>query len=281
MTNIEIREEQLFSVEEAKKRWQIGLQLSKIITFVMGGIIFILAATYFLTQQQYAQLLIVTSAVIIFGVGIGLYPYFYKQGKAQIGAYLAIFGFLVVIVISLEILPELMVIAGLAYTAVISLSLMILGNQKTVVVIVAATVAFLINLVSARVDFAYRWFTPLDTALASWLLPIMAIITLPTVGVIIFSIMKGQDVQFRQAFRSNVEVEQRAAEREEREHLQSTIDRYVEYLGKVALGDLSAACHLEEQKSRVDDPLIMLGRQPERDDGQLAADDRSDPRIGE
>ena len=68
---------------------------------------------------------------------------------------------------------------------------------------------------------------------------------------IIRFIMKGQEDQFLQAYQANVEVEQRAnLEREEREHLSSTIDRYVEYLGKVALGDLSARVALDQEQEK-------------------------------
>jgi methyl-accepting chemotaxis protein len=51
------------------------------------------------------------------------------------------------------------------------------------------------------------------------------------------------------------------SEQEQRESLQSTIDRYVDYMAKVGRGNLAARLPLNGDEREADDPLIMLGHQ--------------------
>jgi methyl-accepting chemotaxis protein len=52
----------------------------------------------------------------------------------------------------------------------------------------------------------------------------------------------------------------RAAEQEQREYLQATVEKYVAYMAEVSRGNLALRVTLNEAEHGLDDPLIVLGR---------------------
>jgi methyl-accepting chemotaxis protein len=260
MMEIKPEEEKLFDAELREKRGQTGLQLSKICAVIVGVMTFGLLVAWLLTHQEYNQVLIVAGLMLACGIGAGLYPYFHRQGKARTGAYVFVTTMLFAIFVSLEALPQITIAGSLGYIAVICLANLLLGNRETWWVTVLSTIALLINMISAQAGFANTWFTSLDATVANWLGILFIAIALPAVAVIIGSIMGGQNEQFREARRAGLEIERRAnVEQEQREHLQSTIARYVDYLAQVAKGNLAARVTLDGKERGADDPLIVLG----------------------
>ena len=255
-------EEKLFDTELRERRAQTGLQLNKILVGVVGGMLFSLIAAWFIVHQEHAQFLVAAGFLVAGGVGIGLYPYFHRQGQVQTGAYVMVTALLISVFATLEMLPEINVVAGLGYIAVICLSSLLIGTRQTVWMTILSAIALLANLVSGQAGFVRAWFIPLEAAPAYWLAFVFAVIALPSDALIIVSIMKGQEDQFRQARRAGLEVERRAAtEREQRQRLQTTVQRYVEYMAQVARGNLATQLKLDGDGRGADDPLIVLGLQ--------------------
>ena len=99
-------------------------------------------------------------------------------------------------------------------------------------------------------------------------------LALLVVALIVRSIILDGESTLRQSLVTNYEAQEHAAqlelaklenenravmEQEQREYLQKTIDEYVNYVTKVASGDLSARIDLNRDIYMPDDPLIILG----------------------
>jgi methyl-accepting chemotaxis protein len=260
MMQITREEEKLVNAEIDKNREQLGMLISQVCVYIFGGFVFTFTLGYFLTRQLYTQLLLTAFACLAGAVAMGFYRYFRNQGKARMGATIAVMGMMMSLLVTMEMIPEIIIGGGLAYVAVVCVCLMLLGGELAWWLSIATAFNLLINIISAQTGFIYRWFTPLDATLTKWMVLIIAPVAVLLIAVIIRYMVKGQEEQFRQATIANMGIEQRATEeRGGRERLQTTIDRYVAYLGKVAQGDLSARVALDSQKGGMDDPLIVLG----------------------
>ncbi len=261
MAQLTLEEEQLFRAKVNERRVKAGLQISKFIFGAIGGAIPIFVLAYFLTGRQYGQMLAVAAFLLIGGIGMGLYPYFAKNDQSDIGGYVVVGAFLIAIFGCYIVFPETVAAAGLNYAAIICLAILLSSRRVTLTVASLSIIAFLINLILVQTGFVYQWFAPIETTLGNLLsIAMSCVISLPLVAILVNYMMKGQEEQFLQAYQANLAIEQRVTyEREGREHLQRTVGRYVEYLGKVALGNLSARVTVERQKGSEDDPLVLLG----------------------
>jgi len=255
-TTISSEEERLLEAQIHARRAQLALTITRYVTW--GGAIFLaLSAMAWVFYQQYNQLLAYAVILVPLVAGAGLYPVFHRRKQTVVGVYLFILPVLLFAALLPVLVPALMPVVVISYIMTIMLGNLLLGDRANRWLPWVCTLALVADIVLVN-GWTVSWFTSLDetTGLAFGVL--FSVVALPVAALVIRHIVTGQDEQFRQAQRANMEVEKRAAaEQAQREYLQATVQKYVAYMTEVRQGNLSIQMTLEGE---ADDPLIVLGR---------------------
>jgi methyl-accepting chemotaxis protein len=240
------------------QRVRLAANSSQLVVWASAAIL-MLVLVLWVVFQKYTQLLAVAVSTLPITVGAGLCSFLQRQGRPRLGIYLMIISLLLSVVAIEFFLPPVLPAVAMGFTLAILMGYLLVGDRpgRWLMGIAALDLAFVIILPNVWYP---GWFPRLDEQI-SWILAMATgVAALLGYGIILRAVVMGQEGSFRQAQRANREVERRAAaELEERQHLQSTVEQYVAFMARVALGDLSVRFSLPASTSDGDDPLLRLG----------------------
>jgi methyl-accepting chemotaxis protein len=246
--------------EDGSFRARLAQSSAKYILWI-SGFVAILLAIIWVFLRHYTQLLVGAATILVVTIAAGLYPSLRRTGKSQTGLYL-LFGACMIVLSAVPLLlPAIAPAMAMGYLLVLMLVHMVLGNRDSRWFAAVGIPSIAIALVLAT-TLAANWFPPLDSRLAIPLSASCAAIVL-LVGVFIVRMaVAQQDDAFQQVQEANRAINEGASrERQQREYLQSTVQRYVEYETMVAQGNLQAQLTIEENGRGQDDRLVVLGNQ--------------------
>jgi methyl-accepting chemotaxis protein len=159
------------------------------------------------------------------------------------------------------LVPDIAPAAAIGYLIVLTLVHLLLGNKDGRWFALAGVPSIALSLVLA-LTLASNWFPSLDKRLAIALNATFSAIILLAGVLIVRMVVSQQDGAFQDVRNANQEGKARAArERKQREYIQSTVQRYVQYEAMIAQGNLQARLTVEDNSRDQDDPLVVLGNQ--------------------
>jgi len=251
------------------RRTQLALDLTKYFGWA-ASVVTIAVVIVWLFARQYTQLLAVAFFIALVAAGTMSYPVFHRRRQVTTGMYVALGSLLVTCAAAFVLIPEVKLTVIIGYVLVIVIGTLFLGPQDSRWLIGVAILLVPADVILAKI--APTWFIPLDETIGLAVGASFASVALLVVALIIRRVVAEQEEYLRQSRVANWNSKARAvAERERREHLQTTIDKYVEYMTQVASGNLSARLSLDSSAdpsvgsgdprdgSHADDPLLMLG----------------------
>ena len=257
---IDLEEERVLDAQTLGRRAQFALTITR---YVLGAAVIILVLTVilWLFSQPYTQLLVAAGFMVPLLVSAVLYPGLYRRGQATVGIQLYLLSLLLVLAVLPALIPNTMLTVAIAYVVTIAAVYLLLGGKRSRWLIGATMLAFIADLI--LVDFlAPRWFTPLKETVGLPAGAFLGVFALAVAVVVIRLIVVGQEGQFRQAQRANLEIEKRiAGEQEQRKGLQQAnleIERRVaseqeqrEQLQRVLIQVREAASNLDSASREI------------------------------
>lgn len=222
--------------------------------------IVVLMFVAWIALRQYTQLLVMAGGVLIMAIGAWLYPVFRRIGLGTYGIPVFI-GMILLIAFSWPLLvPEVMPAVPIACVFATLLGNLLLGDYGGRWVASLCGFGLAVDYVSVNL-WTPQWFPSLGET-ATWMLSaVISVFGFAATALMVRTVTMEQEGSYADAQRAGLDVEKRAAaEKAQRELLQSTVERYVEYMSRVSRGDLSVRLLLDEQAFEEDDPLIVLGR---------------------
>jgi len=256
---IEAEEEKLVEEQIRARRAQLALTITRYVAW--GGAIFlVLSAMAWVFYRGYNQLLAYAVILVPLVAGAWLYPVFHRRGRVVVGVYLFILPVLLFAALLPVLVPALMPVVVISYIMTIMLGNLLLGDRANRWLPWVCTLVLIADIVLVS-DWSLGWFSPLDETTSLAMSVLFSVVALPVAALVIRQIVMGQEDQYRQAHRANLEIERRAAtEQAQREYLQDMVQKYVVYMAEVRRGNLSIQMSLEEDEGEANDPLIVLGR---------------------
>lgn len=221
---------------------------------LISGLMFIL---WLFTSST--QLLWFIVAVLPLNIGATACIVLYQRQRYVPGFYLLTYGTLLTVFIVPVVLPQIMFAAMIGYVIVLIMAVALLGDRATILITILVCIGFVVDnglIKTVAVDL----FEEIDTVVAIILSSGVTIIALIGGGVLVARILvKGQERGFRDAIIARADIEQKAEEeRAQRQYLQDTIARYVDYLAHVQSGVLSERIDVPALADTEEDPLILL-----------------------
>jgi methyl-accepting chemotaxis protein len=250
---------QVLDAQMLARRTEIALSTSKYVARFGTIVLLSLVVVGLSFLRQYTQLLAFAALVAPVVVSAWLCPVLHRRGQGTIGINLLLVSFLFLFATgSIFVLPEAVLSAVPVYVLFIILSNLLLERRNSLWLTGACVLIFAI-VASAVEVWNPGWFPPLGGPVALVINPAFSTCALLAVGIMIRRIVVVQDESYRQLHLANLEIEARAAaDQEQREHLQATVQKLVEYMTEVGQGNLSARLAYDEHK-QADDPLVVLG----------------------
>jgi len=244
------------------RRTQLALTISKYISRFGSIVIVILVFLGLSLLRQNTQLLVFAGVTAPVVLSAWLYPVLKQRGQAMLGANLLLVSFLFLFATgSIFILPEAVLSAVPVYVLFTILASLLLEPRNSRWLI-AACIGIFATVVTVVKLWNPGWFVPLQGTIEVVVNSTFGTFAMVAVAIIIRRIVLGQEELLRQAHQANEEIKRRAAaEQEQRQYLQTTVERYVEFMAAVGQGNLAARLPLEERAEASDDPLLALGRQ--------------------
>jgi methyl-accepting chemotaxis protein len=219
VATIEPTEEQRIEEQARAHRVDFALRISR---YVVGAaaIFMVSEVIGWLFFRQYTQLLVSAAAILLPVVGGGLYPVLHRQGRTRIGSYLFITSLLLAAAVDLVMIPEARLSLAISFVVIIILGYLIMDDKDGLWFTGITTFVFAADLILADV-LIFHWSTPLTSTAALVFNVLTSIGTLVTSAMIVRYVLAGQEKEFRQTQRANLEIEKRmAVEQEQRERLQ-------------------------------------------------------------
>jgi len=252
-------DEKLVEAQLFERRAKFGLSLSTVVAIV-AIFMAIGSVGLWLFFRQYTQFLAVGGTAAVLLAGTAAFPVLHRQGRTTLGSYIFLASFFLTLSAAILILPDMLPAISVGLIMIITMAILLLGNRPALLLIASATLSFVVCAVLAK-TVAADWFPSLGKTVGIVLSVGFSGLAVLGGALVVRMVVLGQDEQFSKAQLANQEVEKRAAnEREQRERLQATIDRYVAYLAQVAQGDLTARVTLDEKERGAADPLNLLGK---------------------
>ena len=252
-------EKERVNAQSLARRTQFALTFSRIIRIagpIFGAMLLVVA----ILLPQYPQLLVAAGLAALPTLAGFLYPVFHRRRQPRLGSIIIVASILIDIFCDFLLLPEIAICLTIVYVVLVILAYVLLESKDGHWMVLIFAFAFVVDLVLAD-TLPLSWRHPIEGTAASIISILMGVSTLLITAFIIYKILEEQQGFFVQFHQANLELERRAAdEQKQRAHLQTTIDRYVNYTVDVARGNLSVRLPLDGQEVRADDPLVVLGR---------------------
>jgi hypothetical protein len=241
-------------------RARLAQNSAKFLLWLGGSLGAFLAITW-VFLRNYVQLLVGAAAVMPLITTAGLYATLHRRGRSRLGLYLLFATCMIELFIAPLLLPNITPAVGMGYLIVMTFIHLVLGNKDSRWFAAAGVPSITASLALAT-TIAPNWFPSLDSRLSIALNVFFGAIILMAGVIVVRMVVAQQDRAFEQVQETNRAIEERAArEQEQREYLQSTVQRYVEYETTVAQGNLQSRLTVEENGRGLDDPLVVLGNQ--------------------
>ncbi len=249
------------------RRAELALDLTK---YVQWATLFcgIVIAIGWLFARQYIQLLVSDSIVGLFAAGALAYPRFYRQGQAKLGMYLVLVPALLTCAVVPLLIPEVVLPVMIAYVIFVTLTHLFLGPRDSLPLTGLAALFLLVD--AFVLEAGVQWFLPLNDIIAMIVGPGFTVVLFVVAVLALRLVVIDREEYFRQSKVVAWDVERRAEEEgEQHRRLQTTIERYVEYMTQVAQGNLSARLSLEAPADsglggdgeESPESLVVLGQQ--------------------
>ena len=251
---VEPDKEKLLDAHLRARRAQLALSITRYVA--LGSATFMLLSVIaWLFYREYNQLLAYAVLLLPLVMGARLYPAFHHRNRATVGMYLFIFPVLLFAAVLPLLMPTLMPVVVISYIMTVMLGNLLLGDKANRWLPWLCTLALVADIILVK-DWVLIWVTPLDETMGLAISVLFSAVALPVAAVVIRLIVMGQEEQFREAQRANLEIEARAA------YLQTMVQKYVSYMAEVGQGNLSVQMSFDGDEHVVDvnDPLIVLGR---------------------
>jgi methyl-accepting chemotaxis protein len=219
---IEADQEKLVEEQIRARRAQLALTITRYVAW--GGTIFlVLSAMAWVFYREYNQLLAYAVILVPLVAGAWLYPMFHRRGRVVLGVYLFILPVLLFAALLPVLVPALMPVVVISYIMTIMLGNLLLGDRANRWLPWVCTLVLIADIVLVS-DWSLGWFSPLGETTGLAMSVLFSVVALPVAALVIRQIVMGQEDQFRQAQRANMEVEKRATtEQEQREYLENII----------------------------------------------------------
>ena len=209
---------------------------------------------------EYPQYLALAGMCVLAFAGPGLYFLFRQRGRPTMGIQFLILCFLLFVAALPVAIPEEMFTSFIGFICLSILGTLLLDPRRSRWVIWACVATATADVVFVRI-LAPEWFPPLSETNATTTV-FFGIVAFVVGALAVRRVMIGQEEFFREAQRAKLEIERRvAAEQEQRQRLQATVQGYVEYMARVGRGDLAIRLSLDGDGQEADDPLLVLGNQ--------------------
>jgi methyl-accepting chemotaxis protein len=259
LVTINPRVEETIEAQVRDRREQFALSFTRYLAW--GGTAAVIPlAILWLFFPQYTQLPPVIAVNTLLAGSAWLYPVLRRRGQVSIGVRFFLLSFLVMLAGDLVFAPDAMISEAIGFAILLIVGNLLLGAKGSSW-LVGISIFFLLADVILMRTIALDWFPSLapGTALAIDMLGVL--IALLIVAFIVRRIVTDQEGYFRQSQLANIEIKKRmAAEQEQREYLQATVQEYVGYMVDVAQGNLATRLPLDGAGNEENDPLIVLGR---------------------
>ncbi len=248
------------NTEFYERRAQSALHLARYIAWSsLLALVCVIVLGWFIKQPQW---LIPVAVVVPASASAWAYPWFYRRGQARLGIQIFLVSLLILVAIDLVVIPDFVLTIAIGYALVIILSNLLLGAQDSLWLVALTLVTLVVASTLLRIEtFASLavTFDPIVGLAASVFFGMFAALVM---AIAVRQMVLDQEGYFRQARLASRQVEQRAVEEcEQRQRLQATVQTYVDYMARVARGDLSARVNTDEIGQGENDPLVVLGRQ--------------------
>lgn len=261
MTDVTVShsEEQILTDQMHDRQERLPLAISK---YVAGGtaflVLFLILAGIFSHQNiQLFALAGVTAPLILTA---GLYPAFYRRGRAKLGLFVFLISLLMTVSLGIIIMPEIRLTTTIGYFLIILISNMLLGERNSRWMVGACVAAFALDIL-AITYWRPDWFQPLDPQVELIINLLLSTSALFIGAIMVRLIVLDQERSFLDAQRSRLEIEKRAiSEQQQKEYLQTTITVYVGQMAQIGQGNLSVRIPLNHNNA-ADEPLLVLGKQ--------------------
>lgn len=243
------------------RQTQLALTISKYVARFGTVMVVLLVLLGLSLLRQNLQLLTFAALVTPVILSAWLYPVLQRRGQGTLGINLLLVSFLFLFATgSIFVLPEAVLSAVPVYVLFTILASLLLEPRNSRWLI-GACIAIFATVVTVVKLWNPGWFTPLQGTVELVVNTTFSTFAMVTVAIMIRRIVLGQEDALRHAHRATQEIERHAAaEKAQREYLQATVQRYLDFMVGVGQGDLAARLPLDEQAGS-DDPLVVLGRQ--------------------
>jgi methyl-accepting chemotaxis protein len=212
-------EEEFLDAQVRARRAQFALNITRAVLRI-AAIVSVLTLLLWLRFRPYTQLLLFTGLITFMTVIAGLYPTFHRRGRGTLGVNVFLFSALLMVFLIPALVPEMLLSVVGDYIVVVAMGYLLLGTRGSLWLIGACVLAFVADF-SLVQWWTSPWFVPLDETVGSVIAASFVVAVFLIAAVIFRLIIVGQEDQYRQARRANMEVERRAiVEREQRKHLQ-------------------------------------------------------------
>ncbi len=211
--------------------------------------------------SQSAQLLAVICLLLLITACGAVYPVLHRRGQTKSGIYLVLGSLLFADAITFILIPELVLGALCVCIVVIIMAILFLGRNASRGLIGVSIILAIAGIILTKVAPPVLRFTPLDETSGLIVNVFSVMVALLVIVAIVRAIIAEQEKYFHQSKLTNWEIAKRVtAEQEQRENLQTMVQKYVAYLGTVKQGDLTHRLELErDQDGKSNDPLLGLG----------------------
>jgi methyl-accepting chemotaxis protein len=230
---MEPEEEKMLEAQIQDRRAQLALNTTRYVAW--GAALFMaLSVIGWLFFRQYTQLLAYAALLVPLAAGAGLYPMFHQRNQVTVGMYLFLIPVLLFAAVLPLLVPALMPVVAISFIMTVMLGNLLLGDQANRWLPLACTLALIGDIILVK-GWASRWFTPLEETTGLMFSVFFSACTLPIAALVIRQMVRGQEEQYREAQRANLEVEKRAAsEQEQREYLEHIVIQIRDTAGELS-----------------------------------------------
>jgi methyl-accepting chemotaxis protein len=239
-------------------REKIALLIAKYMTFGAAGLAIVLICGGWFAGNNY-QLYILAGLMVIMALASGVMPVFSRRGQVKSGTYLFLGSVILMISAGMWVMPEVRLASTIGLFVAVILSNMLLGERDSRWMIVAVALAFTLDIIAVS-QWRPDWAQPLAPKLELILNLMMSTPALIIGMFIMRSVTLDLEHSFQEMQKARVLVEKQVqTEQKQKENLQAILNSYVDYLGKVAQGNLALRIPLDASASRDQDALSLLG----------------------